>query len=64
MSAAAMRSAGRPRFRLNLAKNHGLLAIIVVFACLLLFVDVISPSPLAYYDFASLTGSGAVLALA
>jgi ribose transport system permease protein len=64
VTAATMRSAGRPRFRLTLAKNHGPIAVIVVFACLLLFVDVISPAPLAYYDFASLARSGAVLALA
>jgi ribose transport system permease protein len=48
----------------NLAKDRGLIAIIVVFACLLLFVDRISPVPLSYYDVTSLVSSGAALALA
>jgi ribose transport system permease protein len=64
MSAAVLAGGKRPRMRLNFARDHGLIAIAVVFGCLLLFVDLISPTPLAYYDIASLTGSGAALALA
>ena len=64
MSAVTMKQVRRPRVVLGLARNRGLIAITVVFAGLLLLVDLISPSRLAYYDFASLTGSGTALALA
>ena len=54
----------RSGLALGLAKNHGLIAIVVVFLCLLLFVDLISPVSLGYYDVNSIIGSGAALALA
>ena len=62
MRGATMSPPRRPW--VNLAKDRGLIAIIVVFACLLLFVDRISPVPLSYYDVTSLVSSGAALALA
>ena len=64
MSATVM-SAPRPSdFRRGLAKNCGMIAIVAVFAFLLLFVDLISPVRLGYYDINSIIGSGAALALA
>lgn len=57
-------SAARPRLRFNLARDRGLIAIVIVCACLLLFVDKISPVPLGYYDVNSLVTSGTALALA
>ena len=64
MSATTMTAPRRSGFALGLAKNHGLIAIVVVFLCLLLFVDLISPVSLGYYDVNSIIGSGAALALA
>ncbi len=64
MSSAATIAARRPRLRLALGRDRGLIAIVIVFACLLLFVDRISPVSLSYYDINSLSGSGAALALA
>jgi ribose transport system permease protein len=49
---------------MGLAKNRGMIAIVAVFAFLLLFVDLISPVSLGYYDINSIIGSGAALALA
>ena len=64
MSAATISAARRPQRRMNIARHRGLIAIIAVFVALLAFVDAISPTKLAYYDFASLAGSGTALALA
>ena len=64
MSATTITAPRRSGFALGLAKNHGLIAIVVVFLCLLLFVDLISPVSFGYYDVNSIIGSGAALALA
>jgi len=64
MSAMTLNPPRRSDFRVGLAKNRGLIAIVVVFACLLLFVDLISPVSLGYYDINSIISSGAALALA
>ena len=64
MSAMTLNPPRRSDFRVSLAKNRGLISIIAVFACLLLFVDLISPVSLGYYDINSIIGSGAALALA
>ena len=64
MSAMTLNPPRRSDFRVSLAKNRGLISIIVVFACLLLFVDLISPVSLSYYDINAIIGSGAALALA
>jgi ribose transport system permease protein len=54
----------RPWSRLNLDKQRGLIAVVVVFVALLAFVGYKSPSGLGYYDIASLATNGAPLALA
>jgi ribose transport system permease protein len=64
MSAITLNPPRQSDFRIALAKNRGLIAIVVVFACLLAFVDLISPVSLGYYDINSILGSGAALALA
>ncbi len=64
MSAMTLTPPRQSDFRIALAKNWGLIAIVVVFACLLAFVDLISPVSLGYYDINSILGSGAALALA
>jgi ribose transport system permease protein len=64
MSAISLNPPRQSDFRIALAKNRGLIAIVVVFACLLAFVDLISPVSLGYYDINSILGSGAALALA
>ena len=53
----------RTRVRSALGRDHGLIAIVLVFVALLLFVEFISPVPLGYDDVVSMTGSGAALAL-
>lgn len=55
---------GKPVFVQELSRRRGLVAVILVFTSLLIIIDLLSQTPLGYFDISYMSSGGAALALA